>query len=301
VSYFVSPNGGTNRVGTLTVAGTTVTVTQAGLISCSASISPASQTVAAAGGSGSITVTTQSGCGWAAASNAPWLTITSGASGTDSGTVSFSVAANTGASSRTGTLTIAGNTFTVTQAGTSPCSPSISPASQSVPTAGGSGTISVTAASGCAWTASSDSGWVTINSGANGSGNGTVGFSAAANTGTSSRTATLTVAGQQFTVTQAGASCNATVSPMTIGTTANGGSGLITVTTTAGCAWTAVSNDGWISVTSGGTGSGAANYYVTPNSNPTVRTGTLTVAGKTITVTQDPLPPPSGLRVVGGE
>jgi hypothetical protein len=44
-----------------------------------------------------------------------WITITSGASRTGTGTVTFTVAANTGGA-RTGTLTIAGSTFTVTQA-----------------------------------------------------------------------------------------------------------------------------------------------------------------------------------------
>ena len=41
--------------------------------------------------------------------------------------------------------------------------------------------------------------------GASGTGNGTVAFSIAANTGSTSRSGTLTVGGQTFTVTQAGA------------------------------------------------------------------------------------------------
>ncbi|MCY7346197.1 MAG: hypothetical protein LH614_08225, partial [Pyrinomonadaceae bacterium] len=48
---------------------------------CSYSISPTSQTIAGAGGSASASVTTANGCAWTAASNAAWLTITSGASG----------------------------------------------------------------------------------------------------------------------------------------------------------------------------------------------------------------------------
>ena len=51
-------------------------------------------------------------------SNATFITITAGSSGTGNGTVSYSVAANTGTASRNGTMTIAGLTFTVTQAGT---------------------------------------------------------------------------------------------------------------------------------------------------------------------------------------
>jgi hypothetical protein len=85
---------------------------------CSFSISPTSASVAAASSSGTVTVTATAGCSWTAVSNASFITITSGASGTGNGTVGYSVAANVATTSRTGTLTIAGQTFTVTQAGT---------------------------------------------------------------------------------------------------------------------------------------------------------------------------------------
>ncbi len=85
---------------------------------CSYSISPSSASYAAAGGTGSVSVTAGAGCAWTAVSNASFITITSGSSGSGNGTVGYSVASNTGTSSRTGTMTIAGQTFTVTQAGT---------------------------------------------------------------------------------------------------------------------------------------------------------------------------------------
>jgi Zn-dependent metalloprotease len=85
---------------------------------CTFSINPTSASFPAAGGSGSVSVTAAAGCNWTAVSNAAFLTITSGASGSGNGTVNYSVAANAGSSSRSGTLTIAGLTFTVTQAGT---------------------------------------------------------------------------------------------------------------------------------------------------------------------------------------
>lgn len=85
---------------------------------CSFSISPTSASVAAAGGSGTVSVTATAGCSWTAVSNASFITVTGGASGTGSGTVSYSVAANGATTSRTGTITIASQTFTVTQAGT---------------------------------------------------------------------------------------------------------------------------------------------------------------------------------------
>jgi Zn-dependent metalloprotease len=86
---------------------------------CTFSISPTSASVASAGGTGSVSVTAGAGCNWTAASNSAFITITSGTSGTGSGTVNYSVAANTSTTSRAGTLTIAGQTFTVNQAGTS--------------------------------------------------------------------------------------------------------------------------------------------------------------------------------------
>ena len=85
---------------------------------CTFSISPTSASYAAAGGSGSVSVTAAAGCAWTASSNSSFITITSGASGSGNGTVNYSVAANTGATSRNGSLTIAGQTFSVSQAGT---------------------------------------------------------------------------------------------------------------------------------------------------------------------------------------
>jgi hypothetical protein len=85
---------------------------------CIFSINPTSASYAASGGTGSVTVTAGAGCNWTALSNATFITITSGNSGTGNGTVNYSVANNTGTASRNGTLTIAGLTFTVTQAGT---------------------------------------------------------------------------------------------------------------------------------------------------------------------------------------
>lgn len=85
---------------------------------CAYSISPASATyTASASTAGSVTVTTQTGCSWTAKSGASWLTITSGSTGSTSGTVVFSAIANTSTSSRTTTVTIGGKTLTVTQQG----------------------------------------------------------------------------------------------------------------------------------------------------------------------------------------
>jgi hypothetical protein len=80
--------------------------------SCTYSISPTNTSVGAAASSGSFGVTTTAGCTWSAASAVTWITTNS--SGTGSGTVNYSVAANSGAA-RAGTITVGGQTFSIAQ------------------------------------------------------------------------------------------------------------------------------------------------------------------------------------------
>lgn len=63
--------------------------------------------------------------------------------------------------------------------------------------------VNVSAASGCAWQAASNAGWVTVVSGASGAGNGSVRFRVEANTNSTPRGATLTIGDVPFTITQA--------------------------------------------------------------------------------------------------
>lgn len=120
VSYSAAANATTfQRSGTLTVAEQTFTLTQAGG-ACGYTLSAASATIAAAGGSGTVTVTTSSNCPWSATTPDAFLTIVSGPSGTGTGTVSYNVLPNGAASYRAGTITIAGQPFVVTQTGTGP-------------------------------------------------------------------------------------------------------------------------------------------------------------------------------------
>ena len=240
------------------------------------------------GGTGSVSVSGASGCTWEAVSNSNWITITSGSAGSGNGTVRFSVAANSTSGPRTGGLTVAGEFYAVSQEGGQSCSYSISPASQSIGASGGNGTVGVSTTSGCGWTAVSNASWITLTSGSSGSGNGTVYYMVSANSGASSRTGTLTIAGSTHTVTQAGQSCSYSISPASQSIAASGGNGTVSVSTTSGCAWTGVSNASWITLTSGssGSGNGTVNYAVAANGTTSSRTGTVTIAGNTFTLTQ---------------
>ena len=257
---------------------------------CAYAISPTTVSVGSGGGSGSVGVTAGSGCSWTATSNAGWINIPSGGSGTGNGTVAYNILSNSDCVSRTGTVTVAGQTFTVIEAGGSG-SFSISPANVSVGSGGGSGSVGVTAGSGCNWTATSNVGWITIANNGSGTGNGTVNYSVAANTGNcASRIGTMTIAGKTYTVTEDADAGSFGVNPTSASAPANGGLGTIAVTASAGnCSWTASSGVGWITISSGssGMGNGSVNYTVAANtSNCIQRTGNLTVAGNTFTLTQ---------------
>ncbi len=83
---------------------------------CTYALSPVTGALfATQAGTGSVGVTTQAGCAWATSSDQSWMTVSSGATGSGSGTVNYSVTANTGLR-RTGTLMIAGLAFPVAQA-----------------------------------------------------------------------------------------------------------------------------------------------------------------------------------------
>jgi hypothetical protein len=100
------------------------------------------------------------------------------------------------------------------------CVTSISPSSQSYSAAGGTGTLTVTAPAACNWTASSTAAFLTITSGASGTGNGTINFSVAANSDLL-RSGSIVAGTQVFTAHQEGGGvCAAT--PISFGQTVNG-------------------------------------------------------------------------------
>jgi hypothetical protein len=92
----------------------------------------------------------------------------------------------------------------------------ISPSNAFHPSSGGDGNINVSAPSGCGWTASTSATWITITSGAAGTGNGLVNYQVAANAG-AERSAGITVGGQTFTVKQAGVPIQVTLQTNPLG------------------------------------------------------------------------------------
>ena len=81
--------------------------------------------------------------------------------------------------------------------------------------------------------------------------------------------------------------CSYSISPTSASFSASGGTGSVSVTTQAGCSWSASSGASWMTITSGssGTGNGAVNYSVGPNTGGS-RTAGSTFAGRVFTVNQ---------------
>jgi hypothetical protein len=162
----------------------------------------------------------------------------------------------------------------------------LTPASLSIPAAGGPGGVSVSALAGAAWNAASNVPWITLTGGVSGAGDGRVSYAAAPNPSAGPRTGTIGIGGLSFTLTQKGLVCQPSLSATGASVPATIASGNVNVSVAPGCAWTASSNAPWISVGgSGGSGNGGVAYTVQANSGG-ARGGSLTIAGQTFTVSQ---------------
>jgi phosphatidylserine/phosphatidylglycerophosphate/cardiolipin synthase-like enzyme len=93
-------------------------------------------------------------------------------------------------------------------------------------------------------------------------------------------------------------SCTFSLSKTSAGASADGGNDSVTVTAASSCNWTAVSNATWITVASGASGNGNGQVAFSIERNfGAARSGTLTIAGKTLTVSQA-APVPAGAKTV---
>ena len=291
---------------------------------CEYTLSRTSQAVPPAGGQLQVNVTTTSGCDWRATTGSGFLSLTP-SRGTGNGTVTITAGKNTAASSRTGIVTIADQTFTVNQAASSTPVTQTDLAIQSfvvsktTVTPGESFTLLVTvnnngpgnsANIGISYYHSSIQGlspqdqvhgqgivWVDpLASGANIT--KSIELNAPSTPGTYYYGAWLVGDTDDTNIynnvaTEVGVTVtDPTRCLYTLGATtdrevsADGESFSVSVTATLGCNWTARANSNFLSVRpSSGTGNGTVRVTVNANSGAE-RTGTLTIAGQTVTVVQ---------------
>jgi hypothetical protein len=173
------------------------------------------------------------------------------------------------------------------------CTYSVSPTAKTTSASGDDVTIGVTAPANCDWTAKSSAGWVTVASGASGSGNGSVRLVVAKNNG-AARSATVSVAGQQVTINQQAAPapapppCNYDINPKYYNSGRGADDVRIQVSAPDGCTWTAKSDASWAKVSEGATGSGNGSVRVLIDSNSGApRRATITIAGIAFALTQE--------------
>jgi hypothetical protein len=181
------------------------------------------------------------------------------------------------------------------------CAVSATNNTSEVPATGGNGTVTVTAARDCSWTASAEASWVTLGT-TTGQGPATLNYSVQPNPNGTARNSRITVAQQTIDVAQAAAPCRIGVSPAAVSVNAAGGAFTVAIALPAGCRWTARSDAPWIGtpVPAGGTGSGSVAVSVTANASQ-ARTATVTIGDTTVRVNQaaasgpstDPTPSPT--------
>jgi hypothetical protein len=296
LTYKVLPNTGQARGGNISVGNAKFGVYQSD--GCTYLLSNSSANLGYGGWSNSFSINTAAGCTWTAASSASWLSA-SPASGTGSAVINYVAAANTTQAIRTANLLVGGKTFTVTeQAAPVPvvapvvpaCSFTINPVAANLMPVAQTGSAAVTGTTGCAWNAKSDATWLTIAPGSGSTGSGTLRYSVTANTGPA-RTATLTLGGKTFPVTQS-TGCAYTLSAASKSFASAGGPGSVNMTVGAGCSWTVTSNQSWlVPTTSYGVGNGTISFTVAPNAGTVARSAQLNIGGKLFTVSEAPPAP----------
>jgi sugar lactone lactonase YvrE len=184
----------------------------------------------------------------------------------------------------------------------STCSYTLSANSAGFAAAAGDGSVNIATPNGCSWIATSDAPWLNLTAATQGTASGPIAFHVAANDTISSRTGILTIGGQTLTVTQSGSACSFTLSANSVGFAATAGDGSVNIATLTGCGWTATSNAPWLTLTAvtQGSASGPVAFHVEANDTVSSRTGTFTIGGQTLTVTQagSSGPPSAGLRFI---
>lgn len=277
-------NVGVQRTGAITVAGQVFTVIQD---AASFVVSPQYLdyfTPDRHTNSVQVTATPDNGH-WSASSNDPWLHIIPGnESGTRSATVAFTVDPNVEPGfGRTGTLTVAGHTVHV---GQFPATFTLGSNHTVVGKEKTALQVSLIVSPASApWVGASNADWLQLAPGSEGGiGSASVTINVAANLGPL-RGGTVTIAGQTFAITQAGATAfRLGNTNLVIGPEAQNNR-VVLFSANSADAWTASANVPWLHVSSNGVGGGLVSFVAEANTGST-RRGSLAIAGQALEVVQ---------------
>lgn len=265
-------------------------------------VSPSTRSVSHLAGSTTFTVTNTRPDPWGAMEystvvNASWLSIRSGGTGVNDGTLEIGFTSNWGSSARTGTVTVtapgAFGTSNKTVKVVQPARPSLSvtPGDQAVGHAADTVDFAIDntrPGSTMTFSTSVDAAWLSIRSGGTGTSRGTLKIDCAANPDPAARTGTVTVTAPgaigspavRRIIQPARPLLSVTPGDQAIGH--EGGAVAFAIDNTrpgSTMTFSAGVDVGWLAIQSGGTGTTSGNLEILSDSNATyaARTGTVTV------------------------
>ena len=296
------------RKATATIGTETIVVTQAGRPpnKLSFAIAPGEAVAPVEGANGLMSVTATPDLPWTAESGASWITVMPACrTGDGNGNVVYSVSPNPTLAVRTGKVIVTpdpasglpAKTHNVTQPA---AAASISSTEHTFDAAGESFDVQVDVADVVGWTIENGVSWITISGGTSRIGPGKVSIAVKPNMTIDSRATVLTIAGHEFSVTQAGRTVELEYTSKVFGTESDSGS--IEIHPNGNVSWTARASTTdleWITIWGGdgcttnpdgsvsGTGAGTIEYILSPyvgDGNP--RTGMITIGNQTVYITQ---------------
>jgi len=290
ISVSVIANNGIVRNGVITLTaacGTVITITVNQAAPCNLSASAGILNFSALTENQTVNIT--SNTTWTVSESIPWLTVTP-TTGSNNGSISVSVIANTGSSVRSGAITVTaacGTEITITVNQAAPCNLSASAISLDFLASADNQTVNIS--SNSTWTVSESLIWIAVTplSGLN---NGSITVSVTANPG-AFRTGTITVTAACgttvfITVNQGACVCLLSVSTSTLSFPATAGNQPVNVTSNS--SWTVSESLSWVSILpTTGSNNGSFKVYVTTNPGA-FRTGTITLTaacGTAVTIT----------------
>ena len=295
ISYTVAPlYDVTTRSGTITAGGNTFTVFQygrrMGLGTYSETRDYYTHVIP-------ITVNALAITEWEVTPNSSWISIVDAGKGKGADLVTIAISENPSFQERTGTVTIGTETFRITQEGRTDAEFSIDPVETTGSANGANGRIAIAATPDLPWVAESQNNWLTVvPSYATGAGNGNVAYTVDPNTTVYDRTGTIIITpdqtsgleAQTHTVHQPAA--NVALSLNGCEFAVPGESIAVTVTVSKNVQWSVEGAEDveWLSVNGATTYVGPATVTLAASANDSIypRSGTITIAGKTFSVSQ---------------
>ena len=304
VYFTVAPwNEVSTRIGTITAAGCTFTVNQAGR---RMKISGPTITSQVSGLMSSfdyqshilaVTVNALASTAWDVEVDASWLSVVDGGTGQGGGSVTIAINENPSWLVRSGTVRIGTETLTVKQAGRSSAALAfaISPLQTTASVKGANALISVMATPDLPWTAQSQANWLTVMPACqSGAGNGNVVYAVSPNPTMANRSGSIAVSAatsaalpiKTHTVSQPAATAMISADAHTFN--AAGETFNVDVTTDDIVNWTIAEDIGWLSVVGSTSriGPGSVSLVATENLAVDSREANMTIAGHPFTVRQ---------------